>query len=190
MGPASSSIHSGRMLRRSEIDDDEGLDLEGGRDLEDRVEGGALAAAAVDLGIRQRDPRQLVHGPDQEDPFDVIRRLGLDDDTTGPVRRTGVRIDDDGAEIGEVLDEPGLGGADDIADRRGVLEAWNADHDVGVAEARDLLADGRRQHGFGHVSTVPSGGVAGRRGTRQVPAAAPAPGPRGPARRRGISDVG
>ena len=58
-------------------------------------------------------------------------------------------------EVREVLDQPGLGRAHDVADRRGVLEAGDADHDVGPAEPLDLVADGRRECGFGHGSTVP-----------------------------------
>ena len=62
------------------VDDDERLDLERRRDLEDRPQRGALAADAVDLGVRERDPRELVRRAHEQDPLDVVRRLGLDDD--------------------------------------------------------------------------------------------------------------
>ena len=62
------------------VDDDERLDLERGRDLEDRPERRALAADAVDLGVGEADPREPVGRADEQDLLDVVRRLGLDDD--------------------------------------------------------------------------------------------------------------
>ena len=132
------------------VDDDERLDLERRRDLEDRPQRRALAACALDLGIRERDPRELVGRPDEQDPLDVVRRLGLDDDPPRPVRRARVRVHDDRAQVREVLDEAGLRRAHDVADRRGVLEAGDADHDVRSFESVDLFADGRRQHRLRH----------------------------------------
>ena len=58
-------------------------------------------------------------------------------------------------QIGEVLDEPGLCGTHDVADGRGVLEARDTDHDVGLSEPRDLVSDGRGQGSLGHEVTVP-----------------------------------
>ena len=144
------------------IDDDQRLDLERVGDLEDGPQGRALAADAVDLRVGQADPLELVARPDEQDLLDVVGRLGLDDDPAGAVGRSGVRVDDDRMEVREVLDEPGLRRAHDIADRRGVLEARDADHDVGPAEPLDLVADGRRECGFGHESTVPPPALPGR----------------------------
>ena len=62
------------------VDDDERLDIERGGDLEDRPQGGALAADAIDLRVGQADPLELVAGTDEEDLLDVVGRLGLDDD--------------------------------------------------------------------------------------------------------------
>ena len=132
------------------VDDDQRLDLERIGDLEDRPQGRALAADPVDLGVGQADPLQLVGRADEQDLLDVVGRLGLDHDAAGPVGRAGVRVDDDRMEVREVLDEPGLCGAHDVADRRGVLETRDADHDVGPAEPLDLVADGRCQRGLGH----------------------------------------
>ena len=132
------------------VDDDQCLDLERGRDLEDRAQGGALAADAVDLGVGQADALELVARPDEQDLLDVVGRLGLDDDAGGPVGRTGVRVDDHRSQVREVLDEAGLGGANDIADGGRVLEAWDADHDVGLAEAGDLVPHGRSEGSLGH----------------------------------------
>ena len=100
------------------VDDDERLDLERRRDLEDRSQRGALAARALDLGVRERDPGELVGRPHEQDPLDVVRRLGLDDDPPGPVRRARIGVHDDRAQVREVLDEAGLRRANDIADRR------------------------------------------------------------------------
>ena len=136
------------------IDDDQGLDLERVGDLEDGPQGGALATDPVDLRVGQADPLEPVAGPDEEDLLDVVGRLGLDDDASGPVGRPGVRVDHDGPKVREVLDEAGLRRADDIADRRSVLEARDPDHDVGPAEPLDLIADGRCERGLGHCSTV------------------------------------
>ena len=133
------------------VDDDEGLGLEGGRDLEDGPQSGALAADPVDLGIGQADSLETVGRPDEEDLLDVIRRLGLHDDPLRAVRRSSVRIDEHRAQVGEVLDEAGLRRADHVADGRCVLEARYADHDVGATEAGDLVADGRRERGRGHL---------------------------------------
>ena len=132
------------------IDDDQRLDVERIGDLEDRPQGRALAADPLDLGIGQADPLEAVRRADQEDLLDVIGRLGLDHDPAGPIGRPRVRIDDHGMEVREVLDEPGLGGAHHVTDRRGVLETRDADHDVGPAEPLDLVADGRCQRGLGH----------------------------------------
>ncbi len=137
------------------VDDDERLDVEGVGDLEDRPQRGPLAADAVDLGIGQADPLELAGRADQQDLLDVLGRLGLDHDPARAVGRSGVRVDDDRVEVGEVLDEPGLRRADHVADRRRVLETRDADHDVGPAESLDLVADGRRQGGLRHGSTVP-----------------------------------
>ena len=154
-GPGQQLDPFGHDRAQVRIDDDQRLDLERGGDLEDRPQRGALAADAVDLRVGQADPLEAVGRPDQEDLLDVVGRLGLDHDPAGPVGRPGVGVDQDRMEVREVLDEPGLGRAHDIADRRGVLEAGDADHDVGPAEPLDLVADGRRECGFGHGSTVP-----------------------------------
>ncbi len=143
------------MRAQVRVDDDQGLDLERVGDLEDRPQGRALAADAVDLRVGQADPLELVGRADEEDLLDVVGRLGLDHDAAGPVGRSGVRVDDDRVQVREVLDEAGLRGADDVTDRRGVLEARDPDHDVGPAEPLDLVADGRCQRGLGHAPTVP-----------------------------------
>ncbi len=116
------------------VDHDERLDLERRRDLEDRPQGRALATDAIDLGVGDRDPVELVGRADQEDRFHVVGRLGLDDDALGPVGAAGIRVDEDGLELREVLDEPGVRGPDDVPDRRRVLEARDADHDAGSPE--------------------------------------------------------
>ncbi len=138
------------MRAQVRIDHDERLDLEGRRDLEDGPQGRALAADPVDLRVRQADPLELVAGPDEQDLLDVVGRFGLDDDAARAVGRAGVRVDDDRDEVREVLDEPSLGRAHHVADGRRVLEAGDADHDVGVAEAGDLVPYGRRQGRLGH----------------------------------------
>ena len=66
-------------------------------------------------------------------------------------------------QVREVLDEPGVGRPHDVADRRGVLETRDADHDVGPAKPLDLLADGRRQGGLRHeANRTTLSGVASR----------------------------
>ena len=137
------------------VDDDERLDLERRRDLEDRPQRRALAADAVDLGVGQADPLELVRRADEQDLLDVVGRLGLDDDAAGAVGRAGVGVDHHRPQVREVLDEAGLRRAHDVADRRGVLEARDADHDVGATEAGDLVPDRRRQSSRGHHPTVP-----------------------------------
>ena len=127
------------------VDDDERLDLERGGDLEDRPQGGTLAADAVDLRVGQADPGEPVLRPDEEDLLDVVGRFGLHHDPARAVRRARVGVDEHGPEVREVLDEPGLGRPHDVSDRGGVLEAGDADHDVGLAQGRDLIADGRLQ---------------------------------------------
>ena len=127
------------------VDDDERPDIERRRDLEDRAQGGALSADAVDLGIGQREALQAVGGPDQQDPLNVVRWLGLRDHALRPVRRAGVRVDEQRAQVREVLDQAGLGGSDHVADGCRVLEAGDADHDVGVSQPLDLGREGRAQ---------------------------------------------
>ena len=68
------------------IDDHERPDVERGRDLEDRAQRRTLAAHAIHLGIRERQALQAVRGPDEQDPLDVVGRLGLRHDALGPVR--------------------------------------------------------------------------------------------------------
>ena len=68
------------------VDDDEGLDLQRGRDLEDRSQRRALATDPVDLRVGQADPLQLVGRANQQDLLDVVGRLRLDDDTAGAIR--------------------------------------------------------------------------------------------------------
>ena len=153
------------------VDDDQGLDLERGGDLEDRPQRRPLAADAVDLGVGERDPVEPVGRPDEQDRLHVVGRLGLDHDPLGAVGRARVGVDEHGLQVGEVLDEPGVSGADDVADGRGVLEARDADHDVGAAEAGDLVPDRGRQGRRWHEPTVPPGtrtasGGAGRRPSR------------------------
>ena len=72
--------------------------------------------------------------------------------TTRPVPsgEPGVRVDDHGPQVREVLDEAGLSRAHHVTDGRCVLEAWDSDHDVGFAESGDLFPHGRSQGSFGH----------------------------------------
>ncbi len=126
------------------VDHDQGADVEGGGHLEDRAQRGALAADPVDLGVGQADLLEPVGRPDEQDPLDVVGRLGLGHDPLGTIGRAGVGVDQDRPEVGEVLDQAGLGGPHDVADRGRVLEARDADHHVGLAEALDQLPDGWR----------------------------------------------
>src|SRR5204863_6107347 len=87
---------------------------------------------------------------DEEDLLDVVGRLGLDDYALRPVGRARVAVDEDRTRVGEELDEAGVGGPNDVADRGRVLEARDADHDVGLAEPADLLADGLREARLRH----------------------------------------
>ncbi len=137
------------------VDDHERADVERRRDLEDRAQGGALAADPVHLRIGERQALEAVRGPGQQDSLDVVGWLGLRDDALGPVGRAGVRVDEQGPQVREVLDQAGLRGADHVADGRRVLEAGDADHDVGVSQSRELGRDGRGQEGGGHLCTVP-----------------------------------
>ena len=68
------------------VDNDQRLDLERGGHLEERPQGGALAADAVDLRVGQADSGQAVGRMDEQDLLDVAGRLGLDDDALGAVR--------------------------------------------------------------------------------------------------------
>ena len=175
------------------IDDHEGLGLERGGDLEDGAQGGALAAHAIDLGVGEGQALEAVRGPDEQDPLDVVRRLGLGDHALGPVGRAGVGVDEERPQVREVLDEAGLRGASHVPDRRRVLEARDADDEVDPAEAFDLRGDRGRQNGGGHGVTV-SRATVGRAGMSG--AASTARHPRGrvngaasprPRQRRGIS---
>ena len=68
--------------------------------------------------------------------------LVFGDDVGRAVGRSAVGIQDTECAPGKVLRQPGLRGLDDVADRRGVLVARDADDDVGladVAEAREHL---------------------------------------------------
>ncbi len=146
------------------VDDHERLHLEGGGHLEDRPQGGALAADPLDLGVGQGHPLQAVRRADQEDPLDVVGGLRLGHDPLGAVGRAGVGVDQHRAEVGEVLDQPGLGRPDHVADRRRVPVAGDADHDVGAADPLDLVADRLSQDGLGHPPTVPPRGASGAAG--------------------------
>ena len=112
-----------------------------------------LTTIAVAYG--QGDARELVRRPHEQDPLHVVGRLGLDDDALGPVGRSRVAVDEDRAQVREVLDEAGLGRAHDVTDGRCVLEAWDADHDVRMAEAGDLVPNGRGEGRGGHGMTLP-----------------------------------
>ena len=46
--------------------------------LEDRAQGRALTANAVDLGVRERKPLEPVGRTGKQEPLDVVGRLGLD----------------------------------------------------------------------------------------------------------------
>ena len=127
------------------IHDHQGPDVERGGHLEDGPQGGSLAAHAVEVGIGQADPIQPVLRVDEQDLLDVSRRLGLHDHPLRSVRGARVGVHQDGAKIREVLDQAGLGSPNHVADRGRVPIARDADHDVGTAEPRDLIPDGRRQ---------------------------------------------
>src|SRR5207244_12761424 len=70
--------------------------------------------------------------------------------------RPRVAVDEDRTRVGEELDEAGVGGPNDVADRGRVLEARDADHDVGLAEPADLLADGLREARLRHGASLPA----------------------------------
>ncbi len=129
------------------VDDHEGLDLQRPGDLEERSQRRALAAHAIDLRVGQADAPQAVARPDQEDGGDVVGRLRLHDDPLCAVGRAGVGVDEDRPQVGEVLDEAGMGGPHDVADGGGVPKARDADHDVGRTEALDLAAERLGQAG-------------------------------------------
>ena len=78
---------------------------------------------------------------DEQDLLDVAGRLCLDHDALRAVRRAGVGVDQDRAQVREVLHKAGLSGADHMADRRRIPEARNADHDVGATEPGDLVPE-------------------------------------------------
>ena len=83
-----------------------------------------------------------------------------------------------GLSSGKYWTSPAVRRADDVADRRGVLEARDPDHDVGAAEAGDLVPDGRRQGSRGHrphPTTVRAAFAAPVRSCRGI-ARHPAPG--------------
>ena len=120
------------------VDHHQRLHLERLGDLEDGAQGRTLAAHTVDLGIGERQALQPVARSYQQDALDVVGRLGLDHDTAGAVGRAGVGIDQHRLAVGEVLHQPGLRGARDMAYGGGVLEAGDADHDVGGAKSLDL----------------------------------------------------
>ena len=132
------------------VHDHQGSDFERRGHLEDGAQGGPLAADAVDVGIGQADAIEPVLRVDEQDLLDVSGRLGLDDNPLRSVGGTGIRIDQNGAEIGKVLDETGLGSPNHVADRGRVPEARNSDHDVGIAKPGDLVANCRRQCTGGH----------------------------------------
>jgi hypothetical protein len=96
---------------------------------------------------------------DEQDLLDVVGRLRIDDDAAGAVRGARIRVDDDGPQVREVLDEAGLSRTHHVADGRSVLEAWDADHDVGFTESGDLFPHGRSQGSLGHRPhrTIPHG---------------------------------
>ena len=73
-------------------------------------------------GIGQADALELVARPDEQDALDVVGRLGLDHDALRAVGRAGVGVDQHRTQVGEVLDQAGLRGAHDVADRGRVLE--------------------------------------------------------------------
>jgi hypothetical protein len=149
IGPASSSTYPAGSPEIA-VDDDERPTSSAAAISKTVRRAAPYPVVPFDLRVSQSGPRELVLWPDQKELLDVVWGLGLHDDPGGPVGRAGVGVDEDRPEVGEVLDEPGLGGADDVADRRGVLEAGDADHDVGATDAGDLVAYGRREGGRGH----------------------------------------
>ena len=96
---------------------------------------------------------------DQQDLFDVARRLGLHDDSPGAVWGAGIGVDQDRPEIREVLDEAGLSRTDDVADSRRVPKARDPDHDVGTTEPGYLILDFGSQRAGRHRwhRTTPGG---------------------------------
>ena len=145
------------------VDDHQRLDLERRGHLEERPQGGSLAADAVDLGVGQADPGQTVLGVDEQDLLDVAGRLRFHDHTLRSVGGAGVRVHQDGAQVGEVLDQTRLCGPDDVADGGRVPVARNADHDDDRTEPGDLIPNGRCQRTRGHLHHPTT---AARRGTR------------------------
>ncbi len=93
-----------------------------------------LPPTPVDLGVRQADALQLVARPDQQDAFHVVGRFGVHDHPAGAVGRAGVRVDEHGPQVREVLDETGLGRSSHVSDGGRVSIARDADHDVGTAK--------------------------------------------------------
>ena len=152
------------------VDHDHGLDLELARHLEQGAHRGALAARAL---VGDADALELVLRADQDHLLEVVRALGADRDARRVVRRAAVAVDEDRLELGEVLDHPRGRGAHDVADRLGVAEGWDADHEVGVADAPDLgqpIGIQRRWRSCGRV-----GGQGGASSNVRRPVAARTP---------------
>ncbi len=190
MGPASSSTHSGTMERRSESTTTSASTPEGIGDPEDGAQGGALAADTVDLGIGEADALELVARPDEQDALDVVGRLGVHDHPAGAVGRAGVRVDEHGPQVREVLDETGLRGTHHVADGRRVPVARDADHDVGAAELLHRAPERRWQSLIGHPRPPYPDDRPMDRPNRAVPALSVAPPTLVMARHSGVRSPG
>ncbi len=164
-GPGEQLDPLGHDRAQVRVDDHQRLDAELVGDLEDGAQRRALAADAVHLGVGQADALEPVARPDEQDPLDVVGRLGVHDhDALRAIGRAGVGVDEHGAQVGEVLHQPGLRGAHHVADRGGVPVARDADHDVGLAESLDLVPDGCWECPVGHRPNPNRVGVVRRPG--------------------------
>ncbi len=110
----------------------------------DRAQGAAFAGNAV-VGGRQLVDRRDRVGYLHERRF-IVR--GFEHLLRGAVLRAAVGVDDDTAQTGEVLPEPGVNGADDVLDGRGVVVAGYPDDDVGATDIRNTGPRRRRQQLF------------------------------------------
>ena len=105
------------------VDDGAGLRVQERDGLEDRAERRALARTTP---VAAGDGRHTVGGR----AYTIGRT----------VLRPAVGVDDDDARVGKMRAQPFRGGLGDVADRRGVAEARDADHEIGALLRAQRLA--------------------------------------------------